>query len=74
LEDPLYDNTRRRLRALVHTREFLRDLCDSERTPKVPDSVRAEARRLLRHYPLGRDLKLVGMALPLWFAWREGGT
>jgi len=63
-----------RLRAIVHTREFLLDLCNSKRTPTVPDSVRAEARRLLRHYPHDRDLELVVSALPQWFAWPVGRT
>lgn len=61
-----------RTRALVHTRQFLQDLCDSERSPAVPDPVRVEARRLLRHYPSNRDLELVVMALPQWFAREDG--
>jgi hypothetical protein len=61
-----------RTRALVHTRQFLQDLCDSERSPAVPDPVRVEARRLLRHYPSNRDLELLVMALPQWFAREDG--
>lgn len=40
-----------RRRAVVNTREFLRSLLDPKKTPKVPKSIRAEARYLLKHYP-----------------------
>jgi hypothetical protein len=53
-----------RTRAVLHTRDFLRELMDSERTPGVPDAVREQARRLLRHYPSGSDLHLAHLALP----------
>jgi hypothetical protein len=56
-----------RTRALMQTREFLQDLMDSEKTPLVPEVVRREARRLLRHYPLARDVQLAHLALPNWF-------
>lgn len=53
-----------RTRAVQHTREFLQELMDSDRSPGVPEAVRAEARRLLRHYPSGSDLHLAHLALP----------
>lgn len=56
-----------RTRAVLQTREFLRDLMDSEKTPNVSDAVRREARRLLRHYPLTSDIELAHLALPNWF-------
>lgn len=37
-----------RTRSIIHTGDFLRDL---SRNPTVPESVRLEARHLLRHYP-----------------------
>ncbi len=56
-----------RTRAVQHTRDFLQGLMDSEATPGVPDAVREEARRLLRHYPLASDLRLAHLALPNWW-------
>lgn len=38
-------------RAIVQTRAFLFELLDPKRSPRVPFSVRMQARRLLKHYP-----------------------
>jgi hypothetical protein len=40
-----------RTNAVIHTEKFLYDLLDPKKTPRVPEDVRAQARRLLRHYP-----------------------
>lgn len=40
-----------RYNAVNWTREFLRDLCVPEETPRVPKQIRERARALLRHYP-----------------------
>jgi hypothetical protein len=40
-----------RTNAVIHTEKFLYDLLDPKKTPRVPKDVRAQARRLLRHYP-----------------------
>lgn len=40
-----------RIRAVRNTREFLYTLLDPKKTPKVPRSVRVQARHLLKHYP-----------------------
>ena len=37
--------------AINCTREFLYDLLDSTKIPRVPKAVRKQALRLLRHYP-----------------------
>ncbi len=37
-----------RTRSIIHTGDFLRDLSTN---PSVPESVRREAKHLLRHYP-----------------------
>ena len=37
--------------AVNMTRQFLLDLLDSKKTPRVPSAVRKEAGRCLRHYP-----------------------
>jgi hypothetical protein len=46
-----------RYRAVVQTKEFLIDLCSSQRTPRVPKDVRQKAYWLLRHYPSDWDMK-----------------
>lgn len=46
-----------RYRAVVQTRRFLLDLCNSQHTPRVPKLVRQTARDLLRHYPSDWDMK-----------------
>ena len=40
-----------RYRALRWAESFLQDLLDPSKTPRVPKSVRAQARSVLRHYP-----------------------
>lgn len=44
------------LHALIATRNFLNDLMDPQRTPRVPRSIRLRARRLSKHYPFDRTL------------------
>lgn len=43
-----------RERAVFAAGEFLCDLGDPRRTPNVPREIRERARRLLRHYPVGK--------------------
>lgn len=40
-----------RRNAINYTREFLRDLLDPKKTPKVPKEVRQRAASCLRHFP-----------------------
>jgi hypothetical protein len=40
-----------RYRAVRWAEQFLKDLCDPSKTPRVPRSVRDQARSILRHYP-----------------------
>lgn len=40
-----------RTRAVVYTEQFLCDLLDPKKTPRVPKEIRQRARALLRHYP-----------------------
>lgn len=56
-----------RTRALLETKDFLVELISAEATPGVPDSVRREARRLLRHFPGLVELDLAHRALPRFF-------
>ncbi|MCY1462857.1 hypothetical protein D9M71_806720 [compost metagenome] len=46
-----------RTRAIIQTREFLVDL---SRDKTLPETVRTEARRLLRHYPSADEVLLAG--------------
>jgi hypothetical protein len=40
-----------RYRALKWAETFLQDLLDPSKTPRVPKSIRGQARAVLRHYP-----------------------
>ena len=42
--------------AVQNTEQFLLDLCNPKKTPRVPAGIREQARRLLRHYPTKYDL------------------
>ena len=48
-----------RTNAVLNTEQFLLDLCQPSKTPRVPKTVREQARRLLRHYPRKYDLDSV---------------
>lgn len=51
-----------RTRAVLRTADFLSDLLDPEKTPRVPTAVREQARMLLRHYPSAFELSCVARA------------
>jgi len=53
-----------RYRAVVQTRRFLLDLCNSEHTPRVPKLIRDTARSMLRHYPTQYDMEMVADRAP----------
>jgi len=38
--------------AIVNTKEFLFDLMNPKKTPRIPKWIRQKARALLKHYPL----------------------
>lgn len=44
-----------RIRAISNTHQFLRDLLDPKKTPRVPRAIRKQALWLLRHYPMHYD-------------------
>ena len=56
-----------RYRAVVQTRRFLLDLCNTEHTPRVPKLVRETARAMLRHYPTDYDMQLAAHEAPTVF-------
>lgn len=45
-----------RLRALHAARDFLRDLLDRRKTPKIPLAIRREAYYRLKHYPMPMEI------------------
>lgn len=59
-----------RYRAVKNTKIFLHELCNPEKTPRVPKHVRETASWLLRHYPSEYDLKRAAEGSPEVFAER----
>lgn len=53
-----------RYRAVMHTRIFLHELLNPEKTPRVPKDVREHAHWLLRHYPNERELEQAAEGSP----------
>ena len=48
-----------RTNAVVWTQEFLYELLDPSKTPRVPKDIRERARRLLRHYPSKYEMEII---------------
>ena len=48
-----------RTRAVNSTYDFLCDLLDPKKTPRVPKEVRQRAHQLLKHYPSRWDMEMV---------------
>ena len=48
-----------RTRAVLNTEQFLCDLLDPKKTPRVPKEIRKRAVALLRHYPSKYDMEIV---------------
>lgn len=62
-----------RTRSVMQTRLFLEELCTGAYTSDVPDQIRREARRLLRHYPDAGHLDHAAVAWPgTWAPARAG--
>lgn len=53
-----------RYRAIIYTKNFLRDLLDPKVTPKVPKHIRQRASSLLRHFPEEFYLDLLARERP----------
>ena len=56
-----------RYRAVIQTRRFLLDLCNSQHTPRVPKLVRETARAMLRHYPSDWEMQTAAREAPQVF-------
>jgi hypothetical protein len=50
-------------RAVIQTRQFLINLLDPQKTPRVPSAIRVQARRLVKHYPFDCEVE-VGKTSP----------
>ncbi len=48
-----------RTNAVVWTGQFLQDLLDPKKTPRVPKQIRQQALRLLRHYPSEFEMQVI---------------
>jgi hypothetical protein len=60
-----------RYRAVQRTKEFLMDLCDPKKTPRVPKDVRQQAYFCLRHYPDKYHMDAAASVLPSIFETRD---
>jgi hypothetical protein len=47
-----------KIRAVTATRQFLYDLLNPKKTPRVPKAVRLEARRVLKHFPFDCEIQI----------------
>jgi hypothetical protein len=50
---------RERTNAVVFTGNFLYDLIDPKKTPRVPKAIRQRAKGLLRHYPTLYEMEVI---------------
>ena len=48
-----------RTNAVLNTEEFLTDLLDPKKTPRVPKEIRQRAARCLRHYPSRYNMEYI---------------
>jgi hypothetical protein len=48
-----------RTNAVIRTEKFLISLLDPKATPRVPRSIRQDAKNLLRHYPSEYDMNTI---------------
>jgi hypothetical protein len=61
-----------RRNAVNYTRQFLVDLMDPKKTPRVPSVVRKEAYRCLKHYPGDYHMEKVAEQAPSVFGNWDG--
>jgi hypothetical protein len=53
-----------RYRAIKYAESFLKDLCDPNKTPRVPKAIRGRAYSILRHYPSEYHLSVLSERSP----------
>ena len=60
-----------RYSAVLRAEEFLKDLCDPKKTPRVPKEVRKQAYYCLRHYPSKHHMDVAASVVPGVFETRD---
>lgn len=62
-----------RFNSVKSARKFLIELMSPQKTPRVPRSIRAEARRILKHFPEEYHMEVVSKECPTIFGsdWRD---
>jgi hypothetical protein len=60
-----------RSRAIGYAHQFLRDLLDPKKTPRVPKAIRQRALRVLRHYPSNLYVDMAAKVVPDIFGNRK---
>jgi hypothetical protein len=53
-----------RYNAVIRAEQFLKDLCDPKKTPRVPKEFRKQAYYCLRHYPSKHHMDVAGSVIP----------
>lgn len=48
-----------RTNAIRNAEQFLLELCDPKKTPRIPKEIRRRAGRLLKHYPTSWDMQVI---------------
>jgi hypothetical protein len=56
-----------RYRAVRRAEQFLKDLCDPSKSPRVPKQIRREASSILKHYPSSWDMDVAAHCTPSVF-------
>ena len=56
-----------RKQAVLRTEQFLKDLINPKKTPRVPKAIREQAYRCLKHYPHTYDMELASEQAPTVF-------
>ena len=56
-----------RYNSVVRTEEFLKDLLDPKKTPRIPKDIRQQAYYCLRHYPSKYYMDVVATRTPSVF-------
>jgi hypothetical protein len=62
-----------RFRSVMNAREFLRDLLDPKKTPRIPKEIRKRAYYALKHFPSDWDMKYAAKGAPDHFQYTEEG-
>ncbi len=60
-----------RYRAVKQAEQFLQDLLNPKKTPRVPKEIRVRAYSVLKHYPSAWDMDRVATACPEVFETRN---